>query len=276
MTEMNEIKTIGILAGSGNLPRIIIEECHKKNIKVAVCGFVGHTDQETLDMADFSECLAIGQFAKVIKFFHKQNINEVCLAGAISKPNILDIRPDFLAAKMIFSLKSKGDDALLRAIIDLLEKEKLYVVSVAKLVPSLLSPEGVLTKAKPDDYIKNTLEYARPILQSLGSYDIGQSLVVKENIVVAVECLEGTDATIIRGGELGKRGNQPLVLVKMLKKGQDERADLPSVGLKTIEILIEHNYKALIINAHKTLFFDREKAIELANKHGLIIWAVEG
>ncbi len=269
------MRTIGILAGGGALPRAIIEECRKDEVAVAVCGFAGHTDQETLDMADFSEILPIGQFAKVIKFFHNLDIREVCLAGTIDKPNILDIRPDWLAAKMIFSLKSKGDDALLRAIMELLEKEGLSVVSAGKIVPSLLAPEGVLTKTQPDDYIKNTFEYARPIAESMGTFDIGQSLVVKENIVLAVECLEGTDATIKRGGELGRKGNNPCVLVKLFKKGQDDRADLPTIGLKTIENLIEHNFKALIIEADKTIFFDRDKALELADKNKLIIWAVK-
>ncbi len=269
------MQTIGIIAGSGALPRVIIEECHKQGIKVSVCALQGHTDEETLDMADISEAFPLGQFGKMIKFFHNQNIDKVCFAGAINKPNILDIRPDFLAAKMLFSLKNKGDDALLRGIIDILEKEKLYVVSVAQLVPSLLAPIGVLSKTQPDEYLKDTLEYARPIFQGLGAFDIGQSLVVKDNIIVAVECLEGTDATIKRGGELGKKGDKPLVLIKMLKKGQDERADLPTIGLKTFENLIENNYKALILHANKTLFFDREKSIELANKHNFTIWSIE-
>ncbi len=270
------MKAIGILAGSGNLPKIIIEEAKKNGYKVAVCGFKGHTDAETFDMADVSTSLAIGQFSKVIKFFHDNDITKVCMAGAISKPKILDFRPDFLAAKVILSLKSKGDDSLLRAIIKLLEKENLFIVSAAELVPSLLSPAGVLTKTQPDEYVTSSLTYALPICSSLGTFDIGQSLVVKENMVIAVECLEGTDTTIIRGGELGAehgKHSKECILVKMPKKGQDERADLPTIGLKTIELLVQYNYKALIIEAGKTLFFDRDKAIEFADKHKFIIWA---
>lgn len=269
------MQTIGILAGGGNLPRVIIKEAKKQGHRVAVCGFVGHTDEETLAQADISELLHIGQFSKVIKFFHTNGIKTICLAGTINKPKVLDFRPDFLAAKIIFSLKSKGDDALLRAIINQLEKEDLHIVSAAQIVPSLLAPKGVLTHTQPDDYIKNSLTYALPIAENLGVYDIGQSLVVKENIVIAVECLEGTDATIQRGGELGSRGGSPCVLVKLFKKGQDKRVDLPTIGLGTIEQLIKYNYKALIVHAGKTLFFNREEAIELANKHKLVIWAIE-
>ncbi len=269
------MKTIGIMAGGGALPKLIIEEARKNGYKIVLCAFQGNTDEESIKLADVSEMFHVGQFLKVIKFFHKHEIKEVCLAGTINKPKVFDFRPDLLAAKIIFSLKSKGDDALLRAIIEQLEKEKLFIVSASKLVPSLLAKEGVLTKAQPDDYVKNTVSYALPIIENLGNFDIGQCLVVKENIVIAVECIEGTDATIKRGGELGQGGDKPCVLVKMVKTGQDERVDLPSVGLKTVELLIENNYKALVIEAGKTLFFDSEKAIELANKHKLIIWAID-
>ncbi len=268
------MKSIGILAGGGNLPKVIIEEAKKMGYNVCVAGFKGHTDDETLNMADTSECFPIGQFLKIIKFFHKHDIKEVCLAGTINKPKVMDFRPDWLAAKIIFSLKSKGDDALLRAIIEQLEKENLAIVSAAKLVPSLLSPEGVLTKTQPNDYIKDNLNYALPITKSLGAFDIGQSMVVKDNVVIAVECLEGTDATIIRGGDLGAHGDKQCVLVKVFKQGQDTRADLPTIGLKTIELLIEKKYCALVIEAGKSIFFNREEAIALANKHNFVIWSI--
>ncbi len=269
------MNSIGILAGGGQFPRLIIEEARKNNCKVILAGFQGHTDEALLALADSAQMFHIGQFAKVIKFFHSHDIHEVSLAGSINKPKILDVRPDWLATKIIFSLKSKGDDALLRAIIDQLEKEKLFVVSASKLLPSLLAPSGILTKTKAHADVQKTLDYALPIMQTLGPFDIGQCIAVKENMVLAVECIEGTDATIKRGGELGKRGDSPLVLVKLVKDGQDERVDLPSIGLQTIENLVEYNYKALIIEENKTLFFDREKALELANKHGLIIWAID-
>ncbi len=268
------MKSIGILAGGGNLPKVIIEEAKKLGYSVCVAGFKGHTDDETLSMADISECFPIGQFLKIIKFFHKHGIKEVCLAGTINKPKVMDFRPDWLAAKIIFSLKSKGDDALLRAIIEQLEKEDLNIVSAAKLVPSLLSPLGVLTKTQPNDYIKDNVNYALPITQSLGAFDIGQSMVVKDNIVLAVECVEGTDATIIRGGELGTHGDKPCILVKVFKEGQDARADLPTIGLKTIELLIEKKYAALVIEANKSIFFNREEAIALANKSNFVIWSI--
>ncbi len=269
------METIGLLAGGGALPRLVAEEAKKQGRRVIICGFHGHTDDELREYADVFEVMHIGQFSKVIKYFHSHNVREVCLVGAINKPRILDIKPDLLATKIIFSLASKGDDSLLRAVLDQLEKEGLYIVSATKLVPSLLAPKGVLTKHKPDEYIKNTARYALPIIKSLGEFDMGQCLAVKENIVLAVECIEGTDAAIKRGGELGARGDAPCVLVKMVKTGQDERVDLPSVGLKTIENLIEYKYKALIIEANKTLFFDSQKAIELANKNKLIIWAID-
>ncbi len=269
------MESIGLLAGGGALPRLVAEEARSKGKKVVICGIQGHTDDSLYAYADISETVHIGQFSKMIKFFQKNNVKEVSLVGTINKPKVLDIRPDLLAAKILFSLKSKGDDSLLRAVLDQLEKEGLKIVSAAKLMPSLLAPKGVLTKSQPDEYVENTARYALPIIKSLGEFDMGQCLSVKENMVLAVECIEGTDAAIKRGGELGAKGDAQCVLVKMVKTGQDERVDLPSIGLKTVENLIEYNYKALIIEAHKTLFFDSVEAIQLADKHKLIIWAID-
>ena len=261
-------ETIGIIAGSGQFPRLVAENARAQGHAVAICGFQGHTDPALADVADAFIMLHLGQFDKVIAFFRKQGARTLCMAGAISKPRALDLRPDFRAARILFSLRGKGDDALLRAIMADLEAEGFTMVQGSAFSTSLPCPAGVLTRRGPSAEEKRDIAFGWPIAAAMGRFDIGQSLVVKQGIVVAVECLEGTDATFRRGGELGGAG---CLALKRFKPGQDERVDLPSVGHETIRLLLEQNYTCLAIEADKTLFFDRERAITLADKHDFCI-----
>ncbi len=264
-------ETIGIIAGGGQFPRLIAQEAHSAGFNVAVCGFQGHTDAETADCADVFEMLHLGQLNRLAAFFLRNNVSRVCMAGSISKPKALDFRPDWRAAKLLLSVKKRGDDSLLRAIIADLENDGLSIVASADLAPGLRSPRGTLTRREPSAKEWDTIRYGWPIAKTLGSYDIGQCIIVRENMVMAVECLEGTDAAIRRGAEVGGEG---CVAIKMVKPGQDERVDLPSVGLATIENLTSLGYAALAIQAEKTLFFDRERSLELADRKKLAIVAL--
>ena len=152
-----------------------------------------------------------------------------------------------------------------------LEKEGFTIVQAAELSTSLLCPEGVLTRRAPAAEELADIEYGWPIAEALGRFDIGQCIVVKQGMVVAVECLEGTDATLRRGGELRGEG---CVAIKRFKPRQDERVDLPSIGLQTVRLLIEQRYRCLAVDAGKSLFFDRAEALALADKHDFCIIAL--
>lgn len=262
---------IGIIAGGGQFPRLIAQAAHEAGLCVAICGFHGHTDPELTQYADAFQLLHLGQLNKLLAFFRDNGVKRLCMAGAINKPRALDFRPDFRAAKVIFSLRHKGDDSLLRAIVNELEREGFSMLSAANLVPSLRCPEGTLTKLPPSAEMWDDIRYGWPIAHAMGAYDIGQCLVVRQGMVIAVECLEGTDATLHRGAELGGKG---CVAIKLVKPGQDERVDLPSVGLTTIRNLVAEGYAALAIQADKTLFFDREESLRLAEQHKLAIVAL--
>ena len=264
-------ESIGIIAGGGQFPRIVAENIRAAGHGVVICGFTGHTDDSTLACADASVMLHLGQLGKMISFFKKHGVVRACMAGSISKPKALDFRPDWRAARLVFSLRRKGDDSLLRAIIGEIEKDGIKIVSSAELAQGLLCPEGVLSLRRPSDKEWSDIRYGWPIARSLGSYDIGQCLVVREGMVIAVECLEGTDATLRRGGELGGQG---CTAIKIVKPGQDERVDLPSIGLATIRNLVEGHYAALAVESGRTLFFDREEALRLADENGLCIVAL--
>ncbi len=264
-------ENIGIIAGGGQFPRLVAQQARAAGLGVVICGFQGHTDPDTASCADVFELLHLGQLGRMIGFFKEHHVSRVCMAGSISKPRALEFRPDWRAAKLLFSLKKKGDDSLLRAIMADIEKDGIHVVAAVDLAPALRAPEGTLTRRAPTDEEWKDIRYGWPIARAMGAFDIGQCLVVREGMVMAVECLEGTDAALRRGAELGGNG---CIAVKMVKPGQDERVDLPSVGLATIRNLVEHHYAVLAIQAGKTLFFDREAALRLADENGLAVVAL--
>ena len=263
---------IGIIAGGGQFPRLIAQNARESGDFVAVCGFHGHSSPDLAEVADAFCLLHLGQIDKLIAFFRREGVDTLCLAGSINKPKALDLRPDWRAMRLLFKLARKGDDALLRAVLTELESEGFRVIAPSTLAPGLHCPPGQLSRTPPTPEILADIAFAWPIAASLGRYDIGQCLVVREGMVMAVECLEGTDATLRRGGELGGKG---CIAVKRCKPGQEERVDLPSVGLETVRLLVDAHYACLALEAGKTLFFDLDDALALADRHGLCVVALD-
>lgn len=264
-------KGMGIIAGRGQFPALVAREARKAGMHVAICGFHGHTDPALKAEGDTFTLVHLGQFGRLSDFFHGQGVDRLCFAGAIDKPRALDLRPDFRAARVLFRLRGKGDDALLRAVIEELESDGFKVMQAAELVPGLRAPEGVLTRRSPNAEELDDIRFGWPVARVMGRLDIGQCVVVKRGIVMAVEGPEGTDAALRRGGQLGGAG---CVAIKLVKPGQDERIDLPALGTGTIGILAEMGYTCLALQAHKTLFFDREESLALAERHGIAIVAL--
>ncbi|MBQ4133207.1 MAG: UDP-2,3-diacylglucosamine diphosphatase LpxI [Desulfovibrionaceae bacterium] len=264
---------IGIVAGSGQFPRLTAQAAARQGLKAVICGFHGHTSPQLSEHAAAFALFHLGQFGHVLKFFHKHRVSHVCFAGAINKPRALSIRPDFLALKIILSLRGRGDDALLRAIAAEVERRNMRVIQAAALIPGLPGPLGPQTIRKPGSEDWENILFGWPRLQAVGKLDIGQCIAVREKMIMAVECLEGTDAALRRGAELGGKG---AVALKIAKPGQDERMDLPAIGLNTVRTLIEGGYSCLAYQAGKTLFFDREESIRLADIHSLSIIGLPG
>ncbi|SKA75713.1 LpxI family protein [Desulfobaculum bizertense] len=263
-----QIETIGIIAGGGQFPFLVAQGAHRRGLKVVAVGFSDHTDMELAKETDDFIELHIGQLNKLIRFFKRHGVSRIVLAGAINKPRALHFKPDLRAMKLLFKLRSKGDDAILTTVAKELESEGLQVASALTIVPDIGTPAGVITRGKPNAQEWADLRYGWPKAKAIGSMDIGQSLVVKNGMVVAVEGPEGTDATLRRSGELAGPG---CVLVKVYKPGQDNRMDLPAAGLQTVQTMIETGASCLGIEAGNSLFFDAEEAIALADKHGIHI-----
>ncbi|NJB68878.1 hypothetical protein GGQ74_002551 [Desulfobaculum xiamenense] len=261
-------ETIGIIAGGGQFPFLVAHGARELGMRVAAVGFTGHTDMTLGESTDAFRELHIGQLARLIGFFREEGVKRIVLAGAINKPRALDIRPDFRAVKLLFKLRTKGDDAILKTVAAELESEGFSVVSALALVPGLGTPAGPLTSKAPRESDWDDLRYGWPKAKAIGAMDIGQSLIVKNGMVVAVEGPEGTDEALRRAGRLVGPG---CVLVKVYKPGQDDRIDLPAAGLQTVRTMIEIGASCLGIEAGKSLFFDLAEAVELAERHDIRI-----
>ena len=261
--------TIGIMAGSGQFPFLVARGARAAGQRVVVCGFHSNTDSALATEADMFSMVHLGQLGALIDFFKQNGVAKACMAGAISKPRALDLKPDFRAARLIFKLAgNKGDDAILRAVVEELHSEGISMVRPDDLVPALRSPAGVLGQVRPDHDTVSDVRYGHHIAKAVGSLDIGQCVVVRSGMVIAVEGIEGTDAAIARGGELGGAG---CTVVKVVKPDQDRRLDLPSIGAGTIELLARYKMACLAFDADGTLFFDREIALAAADRSGIAV-----
>lgn len=268
MTNSATNMTLGIIAGGGVFPATVARNARASGTRIIGVGFLSDTDPGFPDHCDDFLWLKLGQLGRLIDFFQRKGVTHVVMAGPVNKPRALDLRPDWRAARLLFSLKTRGDDALLRAVGEELEKEGMRLMAPHVFSPELHAPEGVLSRRAPDERECRDIEFGWNMAERLGSMDIGQCLVVREGIVLAVEAIEGTNAAIRRGGELGGPG---AVVIKRPKRGQDKRLDLPAIGLETIQTMAEVSASCLVYEAGQTLLFDRAEALALADGHAMAI-----
>ena len=261
--------TIGLIAGGRQFPVMVAEGVKARGYRLVVAGFTGHTNMDVAPLADVWQELKLGKLNKLIAFFKQNGVDKVIMAGTINKPKIMDVRHlDMRAIKLVFKQKNKGDSAILGTLASEFEREGMPVVPAHEYLPELLTPSGVLTRREPDEREWEDLRFAWKIAKQLGELDIGQCMVVREGIVSAVEALEGTDAAIRRGCELGDAG---CVVVKVFKPGQQEQIDLPSLGMDTIRAMADGKATCLGVEAGKSLFFDRDAALAFADEHSISI-----
>ncbi len=269
---MAELRNIGVIAGGGQFPRLFIDAARKAGRKSVVVGFKGETDASVARMADEFCWMKLGQLGKVIKFFKTNQVTETVFLGTITKTRMfLDILPDLKGLSVLRRVDKNHDDALLRAIAAVLEEEGITVVASTLYLQKLLFPAGVLTRKQPNSKQCEDIDFGWRMAKAIGELDIGQCVVVRDKTVVAVEAVEGTDSTILRGGELCKKD---AVVVKVHKPGQDERFDLPAIGLETIESLKKVCGAVLAVEAGKSLLFDADAVVEEADRAGIVIVGV--
>jgi hypothetical protein len=264
--------SIGIIAGGGQFPLLFIEAAQKAGRRVVVVAHKGETNEEVTKAADVVCWVKLGQLGKVISFFKKEGVGETVFLGTITKTQIFrDVLPDLKGISLWNKIDRKQDDAILRAIADALETEGIKVLESTLYLRHLLFPTGVITKKKPNKMQRRDIEFGWQNARAIGQLDIGQCVVIRNCTVLAVEAIEGTDATILRGGALAKEN---AVVVKVKKPGQDFRFDLPATGLTTIRSLQKVKGAVLAVEAGQSLLFDRELMVEEANKAGIVVVGV--
>ena len=260
---------IGIIAGGGQFPLLFIEAAHQRGKKIALVAHRDETDPAAAEMADYVCWVKLGQLGKVISFFKENLVSEAVFLGTITKTQIFrNVLPDFRGLTLWNKIDARQDDAILRAVAGALEEEGIEVLPSTLYLQHLLFPQGLLTRHPLSKSQRQDVEIGWKLARAIGSLDIGQCVVVRDGTVVAVEAIEGTDATILRGGQLAK---EKAVVVKVKKPNQDFRFDLPATGLTTIRTLSQVKGAVLAVEAGQSLLFDRDEMIREANRAGITV-----
>ncbi|MGI6657360.1 MAG: LpxI family protein [Desulfobulbus sp.] len=270
MIETGAESPIGLIAGGSQFPLLFVEAAQARGRRVAVVAHQGETWPEIERVADALCWVKLGQLGKIIKFFHAQGVRETVFAGTITKTRIFhDILPDLKGLSLWGKIDIRQDDAILRAVAAALAEEGITVLASTIFLEHLFFPQGLLTRKAPTEAQMEDIRFGWKIAREIGRLDIGQCVVVRDRTVLAVEAIEGTDATIRRGGELA--GGAGAVVVKVKKPTQDFRFDLPATGTVTIETLAGVRGSVLAVEAGQSLLFDREAMIAAADRARLVV-----
>ncbi|MDH4164036.1 MAG: UDP-2,3-diacylglucosamine diphosphatase LpxI [Nitrospirota bacterium] len=266
------MQKIGLIAGNGTFPVEFAKAAKQKGLTVVVVAHEGETVPEISQWADVVVWVKVGQLGKLIKTFKEHEVHDVLMAGGIKKTHLFNgALPDLRGAALLAKLLAKKDDSILRGVAAELESEGITVRESTLYLDSLLAPAGVLTKRKPSKDEWKDISFGWQMAKEIGRLDIGQTVVVKDQSVVAVEAVEGTDEAIRRGGKLCREG---AVVVKICKPQQDLRFDLPATGDQTIRTMKEVKASCLAIEAGKTIMIGRDDILREANAAGISIVAL--
>ncbi|HRH42694.1 MAG TPA: UDP-2,3-diacylglucosamine diphosphatase LpxI [Pyrinomonadaceae bacterium] len=262
-------KTFGLIAGNGNFPFLVLNGAKKAGQKLVVAAIREETDKRIEEVADKVIWVGIGQLGKMIKFFKSEGVEKAIMAGQVKHVQIFSgALPDLRMLKMLYNLPRRNTDSLIGGVANELAKDGIELIDSTYFIQDQLAQEGVLSKRKPDSNEQGNIEYGLKIANEIARLDLGQTIVVRAKACVAIEAMEGTDATIKRAGELAKG---KLTVVKVAKPNQDMRFDVPVVGVPTIKTMIEAGATCLCLTPNKTLMFDREEMLKLANEHKICV-----
>lgn len=259
----------GLIAGNGQFPFLVIEGARRAGTSLSVVAIKEETDKRIEQVADDVLWVGIGQLGRMISFFKNRGVTKAVMAGQVKHVQIFSgALPDVRMLKMLWNLPKRNTDALIGGVADEMANEGIELIDSTYFIKDLLAPHGVMTKRKPSDIEQANIEYGLHIAHEIARLDLGQTIVVRASACVAIEAMEGTDATIRRAGQLAKG---KLTVVKIAKPNQDMRFDVPVVGVPTIEAMVGAGATCLSITTGKTLVFDREQVIGLANREKISI-----
>jgi len=284
-----ENQKLGLIAGNGNFPLLLLDAACAQGAEVIVAAI----KEETSPLIEKRGAAAVywmslGELSKLIDTFKKEGVQTAIMAGQVKHKQIFSsIRPDWRLAKVLFSLTTRNTDSLIGAVAKVLEDEGIHLISSTSYLDPLLAKAGVLTRRQPTEAEQKNIEYGRQVARHLAQYDIGQTVVIAESACVALEAMEGTDATILRAGEIMKSlahetdssislFSRALTVVKVAKPQQDMRFDVPVIGIKTIETMKQAGATCLAIDAGRCLLLEGDGIILAADQAGIAMVSASG
>lgn len=268
-----ENRKIGLIAGNGKFPLIFAQEAKRVGAEVVALAIKKETSPSLENLVDRIHWVNVGQLGDLIEICKKEGITRAVMAGQVRHTRLFgQVRLDARAMALLAGVKDKKANSLLGAVADELLREGIELIDSATYLSHLLPSPGILTRRKPTQNEWRDIEFGHKMAKEIAGLDIGQTVVVKDQTVLAVEGMDGTDRTIKRGGKLG-RGD--VVVVKVSKPQQDRRFDLPIIGERTIEVLKQAKAKVLAFSARSTILLNREKVVKSANQNGISLVAVK-
>jgi UDP-2,3-diacylglucosamine hydrolase len=265
-------ENIGLIAGKGQFPRLFAQAARDHGARVIAVAHRHETDPALADLVDEIHWIYVGQLGKMIRIFKNAGVRRAVMAGGITRGRLFrEFRPDLRALSVVRRAGAGQDDRLLQAVAAEFESEGITIAPSTLFLDELLAPAGQLGKRSPTKDELQDIDFGFKIAKEIGALDIGQTVVVRRQVVVALEAVEGTDECIRRAGALAGPGT---VVVKTSKPNQDLRFDVPAVGPDTIQSMIEAQAAVLALEAHKTLTFDRDQMLTAANRNKIAVWGV--
>jgi DUF1009 family protein len=262
---------IGIIAGSGEFPFVVLHEAQKSGYFSVVAGIKGEARTELQDEADEFEWIDVSDVLKLISYFKRNRVDEAILAGKVDPRVIYDKEKlQDSSLSLLAQVKDKKPVSIIKTVIELMANEGIAIKDPSAFISSCFCQEGILTDTPVSPDVEEDILFGWKIAKTIADLDIGQTVVIKDKAVVALEGMEGTDETIERSGRIAGEGT---VVVKVSRSSQDPRIDLPAVGLSTVQSLVRAKSKALCLEAGKMPFFQKDEAVSLANAHKISIVA---
>ncbi len=257
------LHALGIIAGNGVYPRLLADAARKAGVKeISAAAFTGETDPVLQQHVDVLEWMRVGQLNRLLTFFRAHDIHHAIMAGQIAPKNLFDLRPDWKALMLLGTLKERNAESIFVAIADELAKIDVDLLPATTFLEDFLAASGLIAGPKLSRNEEDDVDLGWRIAKEIARLDIGQTVLVRNGTVVAVEALEGTNDAIRRGGELASSG---AVMVKVAKPSQDMRFDVPVIGLETIRVAAEAKLRVIAVEAGKTLLLERDAIVDLAN-----------
>jgi DUF1009 family protein len=283
---MHDSEKLGLIAGNGRFPFLLLDAARAEGLAVVVAAIKEETDPDidsraAADPAIRVHWMSLGELSRLIGTFRAEGVTRAVMAGQVKHTQIFSsIRPDWRLAKLLLNLRTRNTDMLLGAVAKVLADEGIELVSSTQYLEPLLAKPGILTQRAPSEDERKDIAYGRTVARGIAGYDLGQTVVIAAQACVAVEAMEGTDATIERAGSLMRRHedaastlSRALTVVKVAKPAQDMRFDVPVIGVATIETMIRAGATCLAVEASRTLLFDAAAIIAAADRAGIAIVA---